>query len=155
MNSLNAERRHAALLNMTSMAKLSGLFRREFTRLLAGAAWAVEIEARPQMYGTLEVIAATEPASQKQVSDIVMLHPSDMVAMIDHLERHGLVRRERDPSDRRRYRLTLTDHGRSTLERFDRLARLAEETVLSPLDPGERARLGELINKAITAVTVA
>ena len=139
---------------MTSMAKLTGLFRREFTRLLAAEPWAVDIGARPPMYGTLQVIAVTEPASQKEVSDIVMLHPSDMVALVDQLETHGLVRRERDPADRRRYQLTLTDRGREVLGWYNEVALAAEQIVLAPLDTAERAHLARLTAKAVADMSL-
>ncbi len=140
--------------NMTSMAKLTGLFRREFARLLAGEPWAIELGTRPPMYGTLQVIAAREPVSQREVSDVVLLHPSDMVALIDHLEAHGLVSRLRDPSDRRRYQLTLTPQGRRILSRYDAVALEAEEKVLAPLSVREREPLTRITAKAVADVIV-
>lgn len=133
---------------MTSVAKLSGLFRREFARLVAAEPWAAEIGARPPMYGTLQVIANRGPISQREVADIVLLHPSEMVALVDSLETNGLVRRQRDPDDRRRYRLTLTSAGAKLLARFDRVARAAEEAVLAPLSAAERSTLARLAAKA-------
>lgn len=138
--------------NMTAIAKLTGLFRREFSRLLAQEPWAVELGARPPMYGTLQVLAARGVASQREVADIVMLHPSDMVALIDHLEGHGLVRRLRDPEDRRRYQVSLTAEGRRVLARYDQVARRAEDAVLAPLSARERASLARLCDKAVADV---
>lgn len=138
--------------HLTGLGTLAGLFRREMQRLLADEPWAVELGARPPMYGTLMVIAAREPVSQREVSDTVLLHPSDMVSLMDHLEAHDLVRRVRDPRDRRRYQLTLTPAGRRTLERYDDVALRAERTVLAPLTASERATLARITAKAVAGV---
>jgi len=138
--------------NMTAMAKLAGLFRREFTRLMVSESWASEL--RPPMYGTLQVLAARGVLSQREVADIVMLHPSDMVALIDDLERLGLVRRERDPGDRRRYQLNLTEEGRGVLARYDEVAQRAEAIVLGPLSEQERTTLARLCEKAVANVVI-
>ncbi len=37
--------------------------------------------------------------------------PSDLVAVVDTLERDGLAVRRRDPADRRRYALEITTEG--------------------------------------------
>lgn len=139
---------------MTSMAKLTGLFRREFARRLAAEDWAHTVGSRPPMYGTLQVIASKGPISQREVADIILLHPSEMVSMIDGLEAHGMVRRERDPHDRRRYQLTLTGAGLELLGRFDVVARAAEDTVLAPLTAPERATLARLSAKATAQISL-
>jgi DNA-binding MarR family transcriptional regulator len=38
-----------------------------------------------------------------------------VVRLVDHLEGKGLLRRQRDPANRRRHILTVTDHGTRVL----------------------------------------
>ena len=63
------------------------------------------------------------------------LSKQTMTTMVRLLERHGLVRRERDPDDGRAFRIVLTDKAR----RFEPVA----EHTLTDLDALARDRLGE------------
>jgi DNA-binding MarR family transcriptional regulator len=61
------------------------------------------------------------------------------------------VARRRDPTDRRRYQLTITPEGRRTLARYDAIAAQAEDVVLEPLSEVERRRLIELVTKVVSS----
>lgn len=50
-----------------------------------------------------------------ELSVAMMVEPATLVPMIDSLERQGLIRRERDPRDRRRTPIALTDLGHEQL----------------------------------------
>lgn len=50
------------------------------------------------------------------LSRIMMIDPSTLVTSIDSLERKGYIQRERDPNDRRRVPLSVTDEGRAILQ---------------------------------------
>ena len=50
--------------------------------------------------------------SQQELAEILFLEKSTVSRMIADLENKGLVERERDPDNRRTYRLKLTDAGR-------------------------------------------
>jgi DNA-binding MarR family transcriptional regulator len=84
------------------------------------------------------------------VCDALGAHASDMVEIVDLVERQGWVERRRDPTDRRRYQLTITPEGRKTLARYDAIAAQAEDVVLEPLSDTERRRLIELVTKVIS-----
>ena len=60
-----------------------------------------------------------------------------MISVIDELEAAGLVRRQRDPQDRRRYALRITEAGVVALERMRESAGRA--TGPSPLPSVRRA----------------
>lgn len=59
-----------------------------------------------------------EPMTISELSRRFSLDPSTLVPTIDALERKGLVNRDRDPNDRRRIPITLTDAGHELLERL-------------------------------------
>jgi DNA-binding MarR family transcriptional regulator len=102
-------------------------------------------------YGTLVVISERGPISQKELADLIGLHPSDVVDLIDQLEANGWVSRHRDRADRRRYQLTLTCDGRVAMARFELVVRAAEDAVLAPLTTAERITLSRLIDKVLVA----
>lgn len=68
---------------------------------------------------------------------------------IQILERRGLIRRERDPADKRSFLLSLTAEGRAmfdeTLPNFVRL----QDAMLQSLAPGERETLSVLLAKIV------
>lgn len=49
--------------------------------------------------------------SQRELSELLVIDASDMVRLIDSLEGHEWVKRERDPKDRRRQLVTATKKG--------------------------------------------
>jgi MarR family transcriptional regulator, lower aerobic nicotinate degradation pathway regulator len=98
-------------------------------------------------YAVLSILRQYGPASQREVADRLHFDASDVVGMIDMLEDKGYVSRLRDPSDRRRYKLTATPSGLVVLEEINRKARHGHGDFLSPLTPDERATLKTLLLK--------
>lgn len=137
--------------NLTALVRLVGLYRRTFSDLMAQEEWAVESGVKPPTYGVLNVVGQRGPISQREVCDVLDVHPSDMVEIMDIVEREGWVERRRDPEDRRRYRLTLTAAGRRTRARYDEIAAQAEALVLEPLTEAESRMLLELVAKVVAA----
>src|SRR5680860_1275737 len=66
------------------------------------------LDLHPRHFGMLSHLAVAEGQSQQAVSVALGIHRSAMVALVDDLERRGLVERRRDPVDRRAYTLHLT-----------------------------------------------
>lgn len=137
--------------NLAAMLRLVGLYRRTFSGLLAEEPWVVASGVKPPTYGVLRVVAQRGPVSQREVCDSLGTHASDMVEIMDIVEREGWVERRRDTEDRRRYQLTITPEGRRTLARYDAIAAAAEDEVLKPLTETERRRLVDLVSKVVAA----
>ncbi|RJO78052.1 MarR family transcriptional regulator [Nocardia panacis] len=89
--------------------------------------------------------------SQQQVATTLQIDRSEVVRLIDGLERAGLVTRTRDTVDRRKYRLTITEAGRAERRRMAERIDRATDKVLHRLDAEERHTLHRLANKAIGA----
>jgi DNA-binding MarR family transcriptional regulator len=66
-----------------------------------------------QAYAIHELDHGDTPLSQRELADRLLLEKSTVSRMVADLERKGLVERERDPDNRRTYRLRLTDDGRA------------------------------------------
>jgi DNA-binding MarR family transcriptional regulator len=109
-----------------------------------------EIDMRQPEFAILSTLDETGPISQQALGRALRIHPSNLVAMIDDLERGKLVERRRDQADRRRYLLELTDRGRLRLEQAHRRALEAELEMLSPLSAREREQLRRLLGRLAT-----
>lgn len=67
---------------------------------------------RPKQFALLNLVDLHQGTSQQQLGEHLALEPSGLVKTIDELETQGLVERQRDPADRRRHALYLTQPGR-------------------------------------------
>ncbi|MEV4572858.1 MarR family winged helix-turn-helix transcriptional regulator [Nonomuraea jabiensis] len=98
-------------------------------------------------FAVLATLSDAGPAAQREIGARLGLDPSDMVRLMDELIGAGLAERDRDPADRRRYRVSLTPAGRDALERGQALVERVERETLAPLTADERERLHELVTK--------
>ena len=60
----------------------------------------------------LRILSEHDGLTQRELSDKVGVHPNTAVPALDNMEKHGLVKRVRHPSDRRRMCVHLTPKGR-------------------------------------------
>jgi DNA-binding MarR family transcriptional regulator len=109
---------------------------------------ATEGVRRPH-FSVLVSLADDGPASQAELGRRVWIDRSDMVAVLNDLERAGLVERARDEQDRRRNVITLTAKGRRARERLERRVAEAQDALLDPLAPDERAQLLALLTRVV------
>lgn len=129
--------------------QLAHLTRRAMSERMAREQWALDAGFRPGCVGVLHVVARLGPVSQREVSDHLLLDPSDLVSLVDLLERAGLVERRRDPQDRRRHLLEVTGAGQAAVHRLAQIGREVAEEVLAPLDAAERAELTRLLGRVV------
>jgi DNA-binding MarR family transcriptional regulator len=59
----------------------------------------------------LSLVAANPGSSQTALADRAGLNKSALVGIMDQLEQHGLITRDRSAIDRRRYGVTVTPEG--------------------------------------------
>jgi len=86
------------------------------------------------------------------LADETLLRSATMTGIVDRLAKMGLVQRHRDPDDRRRILVELTQTGRNLVDRvrLGRIARLRETlSHLSPEDAQELLRLLGLYLEAL------
>jgi DNA-binding MarR family transcriptional regulator len=102
---------------------------------------------KPAHAGILRVTQQADGLSQQALGDKLGVFPSRLVAMLDELERRGLVERRDSPTDRRSYALYLTKAGRQALEQIGRIAREHQETLCAALDESERAQLAGFLTR--------
>ncbi|MEV4395690.1 MarR family winged helix-turn-helix transcriptional regulator [Nonomuraea sp. NPDC049607] len=97
----------------------------------------------------LQMLDAVGPCSQQTLSEELRIDRSVMVSVCDDLEQQGLVRRERNPRDRRSYAVTLTDLGRRRLAQAQTSIPAFLEDTFQPLTPDERHQLSTLLGKLL------
>lgn len=100
-------------------------------------------------YAILSILESDGPGSQLELARLLGKAPAVVVAAIDSLEDRGLVARARDPSDRRRSRVTLTPAGSKALRKADALADDAVADLLAGLDGDELKHLRELLARGL------
>jgi DNA-binding MarR family transcriptional regulator len=123
--------------------------RRHVHELIAEEHWAIDAGFRPPCMGVLDTVAKLQPVSQREISDQLGLDASDLVAVLDLLEQAHMVERRRDPHDRRRHAVVLTEQGEAAARRFAALQATAEDRALAALDPDERRLLVDLLNRVV------
>ena len=64
----------------------------------------------------LRVLERTDEATAGQLAKAADLNPASMTAMLDHLERAGIVTRRRSKDDRRVCLVSLTEQGRALFQ---------------------------------------
>lgn len=106
-----------------------------------------DLDLRVRSYSVLALAAAEERRSQRGIADLLRLDPSQVVALVDELQRRGLVAREPDPADRRAKVVVATDEGRRVHAEAAEAAREAERELLAPLDDAERLQLRGLLQR--------
>lgn len=106
-----------------------------------------EVGMRATGFAILHQLYEAGPISQQALGRALRIHASNLVALIDELEANGSVIRRRDPDDRRRYLLELTDDGVRRLAEAETVAKIAERDMLSPLTGQERERLRSYLTK--------
>jgi DNA-binding MarR family transcriptional regulator len=97
----------------------------------------------------LATLAHQGPLSQREVSEAIDMDPGDLVALVDALEELGFLTRERDPRDRRRYSLEITEAGRVALHERRNFAVRMNDQLFAGLLPAERSTLEDLLRKAL------
>lgn len=92
----------------------------------------------------------THAASQTQLSELLAIDASDMVRLIDSLETHGWVTRERDPKDRRRQIIIPTKKGSKMQPQLAAAVTEAEDRALDATTTKQLKQLRKL-SQAIMA----
>jgi len=105
-----------------------------------------ELGLTPPQAGALRQLS--EPLSQRELAACLHYDASNITAIVDGLERRGLVRRQIDTSDRRVRRLVLTDAGKEVLAKLHALL-LEDAPIIGELDAADRHLLRELLAKAV------
>jgi DNA-binding MarR family transcriptional regulator len=101
----------------------------------------------PPHAGILGILRKSGGLSQQALAEVLQMHPSGLVAIIDELEERGLVRRQDSREDRRTYELHLTDKGQVALRDIARIAQEHNDSLCAALSQHEREQLTEFLQR--------
>jgi DNA-binding MarR family transcriptional regulator len=100
-------------------------------------------QVRPLQFAILMTLRAGGETSQQQLCQALGVDSGNMVELVDGLETLGYAQRHRDPRDRRRYLLGLTDDGRAA---FAAMTEAVDEYTVRFLEPLEQAEQTALVS---------
>lgn len=102
-------------------------------------------ELKVRSYSVLALAVTGGRPSQRELAAFLRLDPSQVVALIDDLERRGLVTRGPDPRDRRANVVAATLAGRSLYRRAQADVEAGERRAHAGLSSADRAELARLL----------
>jgi DNA-binding MarR family transcriptional regulator len=100
-------------------------------------------------YVILRMIESKLADTQQAAGQRYDIDRTTMVEVVDGLEARQLLVREKNPKDRRSYKLILTPKGRKTLTRAKRVAGQAHKRFLEPLTARQQEELQLYLSKLI------
>ncbi|WP_371780917.1 MarR family winged helix-turn-helix transcriptional regulator [Streptosporangium subroseum] len=104
-----------------------------------------ELGVVPADVGLLRMVAVQPGRSQQSLAEELGVVPSRVVALVDGLERKGLIERRRNVRDRRNHALHLTAEGTRVMSEMRTLGSAHEAEICAALDNTQRAQLAELL----------
>ncbi|MEX0729613.1 MAG: MarR family transcriptional regulator [Aquisalimonadaceae bacterium] len=113
-----------------------------------------EFELTTTQFGLMMAIHQTPGIDQINLSRVIGLDRSTTATVVDRMFRRGLLRRDPNPEDRRKNRISLTDEGERILGKARAAADRAHDRLLAPLAADERDQLLDLLQRILDANNV-
>lgn len=109
---------------------------------------------RVRSFSVLSLACTSSPQTQKEIAEVLLLDPSQVVMLLDSLESRDLVRRIPDPSDRRARLVTATTAGQALYDAAKQVIDDANSNILGSLSSDEMATLRSLLQRVALNVFV-
>jgi DNA-binding MarR family transcriptional regulator len=100
-------------------------------------------------FSTLAVLRDHSSVPQQELGELLCVDANNLVLLLNDLEAREFAFRRRDPSDRRRHLVEITDEGLRAFDSADKGIESVEGEVLALLTKTERVELHELLAKAL------
>jgi DNA-binding MarR family transcriptional regulator len=104
-------------------------------------------------YVALAHLASQPAGTQLALAEAIGYDKSRLIALLDDLERNGLITRTADPTDRRARIVALTEAGRARHAAARADVRTMEDDFLAGLDLAERTRLRDMLAELAQVAT--
>lgn len=102
-----------------------------------------------RQFVVLSYLAEHDRVPQQELAEVFHMDANNLVLLLNELEDDYLIRRDRDPDDRRRHLVEITDSGLQSLGMAHEAREQIEDDVLGALSPSERETLRQLLIKAL------
>lgn len=132
---------YRALNTYTKLMRAAESVTGRVTRFMAAADLTIS------QFGALEALHHKGPLCQRDIAAKILKSSGNITLVIDNLEKRGLVRRERDPADRRYLSVHLTAEGASLIAETFVDVEAAIVAEMAVLEPQEQELLGALCKK--------
>ncbi len=100
----------------------------------------------PQLWA-LTFLYQRESCTMRELSRAMHARDSTTSGLVDRMSRTGLIKRQRDKTDRRVVRVGITAKGRSAMQELQKQRRRAFMGIFKRLSEGDRSRWLEIIEK--------
>jgi DNA-binding MarR family transcriptional regulator len=100
-------------------------------------------------YITLSHLRELGAVTQQQLGRILCIDQNNTVLVLNEMEAAGLVIRRRDPSDRRRHVVEVTEAGVQSLQQTVEGLQAIQDQVLAALSPEQREQFHALLHQAL------
>lgn len=110
-----------------------------------------ELGLTPAQVQVIRLVAQQPGTSQQLLAQRLGVAPSKVVALVDELERRGLVERHRNPDDRRHHALRLGPSAGAELGRIRDAVQQHDAEITAGLTVAERRRLAALLARVAEA----
>ena len=104
---------------------------------------------RVKEFATLAMLRDHGPIPQQELSEMLCIDANNLVLLLNDLESKEFAFRRRDPADRRRHLVEITDEGLRAFDNAEKGIESVEDEVLALLTRHERVELQELLAKAL------
>ncbi|KAD4059771.1 MarR family winged helix-turn-helix transcriptional regulator [Arthrobacter yangruifuii] len=126
---------------MFLMARAASIGSAEANRRLA------DFGLKVRHYSVLSLACSGSAPTQRELSQFLVLDPSQIVAIVDELERRGAVERRTDPRDRRSKVIVPTREGGTLYAQARKVVDGATETSMAQLNAAEQRELLRLLQQ--------
>ena len=130
-----------------SIVQLLRLAASKADKVFATRGASIAVTARE--YEVLAAVARTDGLSQTDIMADAGIDRTSTAALVGRLVRRSLLHRRRDKTDRRAYRVRLTDRGRAVLATAEPVSRSIETTLLQRLSPLQKSQLTEALEHIV------
>jgi MarR family transcriptional regulator, temperature-dependent positive regulator of motility len=104
---------------------------------------------RVKQFSTLAVLRDHSPIPQQELGESLCVDANNLVLLLNDLEASEFALRRRDPTDRRRHLVEITEEGLRALDTAEKGIESVEGDVLASLTSQERVELRALLAKAL------
>ena len=101
----------------------------------------------PPQFAALAKLRDVGETSQNQLGVLIAMDAATVKGVIDRLKARGFVELAKHEDDKRRLMVSLTEAGRTALDRLVPFASRITDETLAPLTPRERVKLRALLAK--------
>src|ERR671935_1818851 len=123
------------------MIKLGRITTHRFTEALE------PLGIRPRHVAALIELRDHGELTQQSLCGRLHLDPTNLVAILNDLERRGYATRRRDPEDRRRHIVEISKRGLGVIEKASKIMDEVEGELLEGLDASERDALADSLTE--------